>query len=308
MKKAKLLLTAFSAVVLIGLTVSSCKKSTSSAPTPSPASEETQTTLDNSNAEHTVSDITEMASQASDGSASLGAYRTDANDQVCGLSCASIVRDTVNKTVVITFNGSAPCLDGHTRSGVITVNYSGSAVGAKHYRDPGFSCSITSTNYVVDGNQVNIINKTVTNTTQPGFNPMSTNLTWSVNAHVSIVKATGGTIDWTCLRTKTLLNTGDTTIYHGAARAISWAKARVGNIGSASGTTASGIAFTVNITSQLIRDFGACNINGKHPIIQGTLQFTPSGHPVRTLDYGTGACDLLATVTVNGVTTNITIN
>ncbi|HEV7232182.1 MAG TPA: hypothetical protein VGO45_12675 [Bacteroidia bacterium] len=307
MKKTKLLLAAFTAVLFIGFSVSSCKKSSSPSPTPSPA-EETQTTLDNSNAEHTVSDITEMASQASDGTASLGAYRTDANDQVCGLSCATITRDTVNKTVVITFNGSAPCLDGHTRSGSITVNYSASTGGAKHYRDPGFSCSITSNNYIVDGNQVNIINKTVTNTTQPGFNPMSTNLTWSVNAHVTIVKASGGTIDWTCLRTKTLLNTSDTTVYHGPFHPISWNKARVGNIGSASGTTTSGIAFTVNITNLLIRDFGGCNINGKHPIIQGTLQFTPSGHPVRTLDYGNGSCDLLATVTVNGVTTTITIN
>jgi hypothetical protein len=303
MKNLKKISPVLGCVLLIGLSIASCKKHTDS---PAPA-EETATATDNSNAEHIVSDMTAMAAQASDGTAGLSSYRTGAEEEILGLSCATVVRDTVTKTVTITFNGSAPCLDGRTRSGSILVNYSASTLGAKHYRDPGYSCTITSNNYMVDGNQVNIINKTVTNNTAPGFNPMTTNLTWQINAHVSVVKANGGTIDWTCSRTKTLLNTNDTAVYHGAPRAITWSKARVGLTGSSSGTTATGIAFTANITSQLIRDFGGCNINGRRPIIQGTIQFTPAGHPVRTIDYGNGACDLLAFITVNGVTTTITL-
>ncbi len=303
MKKTKWILAALSACLFMGLTISSCKKKTTTT-----ADEETTTAVDNANAEHMVSDLTEMAAQASDGSASLTSYRIPDSDQILGLSCASVAYVAGTKIITITFNSSAPCLDGRTRSGTITIDYSASTGGAVHYRDPGFSCTVTSTNYVVDGNQVNIINKTVQNSTTQGFNPATTNLTWSVNAHIQIIKAGGGTIDWSCIRTKTLLNTSDTSVYHGSAIPISWWKARVGILGSASGTAATGVTFNATIASQLVRDFGGCNISGKRPIIQGVLDFTPSGHPVRIIDYGNGTCDLIATITINGVTHSITLN
>jgi hypothetical protein len=302
MKKTKLILTVFSASLVIGLMFQSCKKSATNPAT----AEETATAQDNANAEHLVSDITEMSAQASDGSGGLASYR-EMPDAILGLSCATITTDTINKTVIITFNGSAPCLDGRTRSGSLMLNYSASTNGAIHYRDPGYSCSITSNNYIVDGYQVIIHNKTVNNTTAPAFNPAVTNETWSINANVTIIKPNGGTIFWACQRVKTLLNTNDPTVYHGAPTPISWNKARVGLSGSANGTSFNGTNFTSNITSQLIRDFGGCTIGGRHPLIQGTLDFMPSGKPTRTIDYGSGTCDLDATVTVNGVTTHITL-
>lgn len=298
MKKTKWMLATLTACLLIGLTIPSCKKKTT-------VDEETSTAVDNANAEHMVSDITSMAAQASDGASSLSNYRVPDYDQILGLSCATI---SVNgKIITVAFNGTA-CLDGRVRSGSIMLDYSASPAGAVHYRDPGFTCTVTSNNYMVDGNQINIINKTVTNNTAVGFNPSTTNLTWAINAHVSIVKAGGGTVDWSCIRTKTLLNTSDTSVYHGANTPISWWKARVGMLGSASGTGVNGVAFNATIMSQLVRDFGGCNISGKRPIIQGVLDFTPTGHPVRIIDYGNGSCDLSATVTVNGVTHTITLN
>jgi hypothetical protein len=91
---------------------------------------------------------------------------------------------------------------------------------------------------------------------------------------------------------------------------INWPQARIGITGSASGTTAAGNSYTANITSQLIRDF-SCTPNSaqqhRHPFIQGTFQFTPSGKPTRTVDFGAGTCDLNATVTINGHTYNITL-
>jgi hypothetical protein len=304
MKTTKWITGGFSALLLMSLTVSSCKKTTNTSPT----SEETTSSADNSLAEHTVSDMTEMAAQSSDGSSGLSSYRlAPGYDAILGLGCATVTYDTINKIVTLTFSASSTCLDGKTRSGQIIINYSGSAVGARHYRDPGFSCSVTTNHYVVDGNQVNIVNKVITNTTPVGFNPASTNETWSINADVSIVKSSGGTFTWNCNRTKTLLNTSDTSIYHGAARPITWSRARVGQMGSANGNTAAGTAFTASITNQLIRDFGGCNISGQRPFIQGTIQFTPSGHPTRTIDYGNGTCDLIYTVTVNGVTYTFTL-
>jgi hypothetical protein len=299
MKKTKWVLATLASCLIIGLTIPSCKKKTTT------ADEETNTAVDNANAEHMVSDITSMAAQASDGSSSLTAYRVPDYDQILGNSCATI--STVNNVITIAFNGLA-CLDGRVRSGSLIIDYSTSQPGAVHYRDPGFKCTVTSNDYVVDGNQVNIINKTVTNNTATTFNPSTTNLTWGIVAHVSIVKAGGGTIDWSCIRTKTLLNTSDTSVYHGPATPISWWKARVGMLGSASGTGVNGVTFNATIVNQLVRDFGGCNISGKRPIISGVLDFTPTGHPVRIIDYGNGSCDLTATVTVNGVTHSITLN
>jgi hypothetical protein len=302
MKMKRTILAGVTAIVVMSLSVTSCKKKDTS------TNEETQTAIDNANAEHTVNDVTAMSAQASDGSSSMTTFRTTPGyDQILSGSCASYTVDTILHTIVITFNGSL-CLDGRTRSGSLTLNYSGSTNGARHYRDPGFSCTVTSNNYVVDGNQMNIINKTITNTTAVGVNPASTNLSWNVNAHVQIIKAgNGGTIDWNSSRTKYLINTSDTSVYHGASRAISWGRARVGIVGSANGTAANGETFTATVLSELIRDF-TCRIGGKSPIIQGVLQFNIGTHPTRTIDFGNGTCDLTATVTVNNVTHTITLN
>jgi hypothetical protein len=290
MKQTKWILAAVSLMVIAGLTISSCKKKAAD-------TEEVNTSVDNASAEHIVSDLTTMAAQASDGNASLPSYKTSTYDQVLAGSCATV---SVNGMVItITFTPGVTCLDGRNRSGSLIIDYSASTNGATHYRDPGFSCKITSSNYVVDGNHVNIINKTVTNNTPIGFNPASTQLTWAISASINIVKNGGGAISWNCTRTKYLLNTSDTSVYHGAARAITWTKARVGLEGTSYGTSASGITFNANIMNMIIRDFGSCSL--------GTVDFTPSGHPTRIIDYGNGSCDLNATVTVNGVSHPITI-
>jgi hypothetical protein len=310
MKKSIWIKSAFAATIMLALTVSACKKnSTTPASTPPAGNEETTSSADNANSEHISTDLTQIVAEASDGSsAGLSSYRMDESGAVLLTSCATVTRDTLNKKITITFSGSSPCMDGRTRSGSIMVNYFASAPGAIHYRDPGFSCAVSSANYVVDGNQVNIINKVVTNTTIPGFNPATTALSWTVNAHLSIVKSGGGTIDYSCTHIKKLINTADTTVYHGASRAISWMKARIGITGTETGTTTTNVSYNSTITSMLIRDYGSCSINGRHPIIQGTIQFTPSGHPIRTIDYGNGSCDNTATVTVNGITVTITLN
>ncbi len=301
MKAKNFLNAAFGVAVIAGLMFASCKKDNMS-------NEETTSAEDHAMAENIYNDINAMAGQASDISASsLSSYRGSETQLILSLSCASIAHDSINHIVTITFNGQT-CLDGRVRSGSLILNYSASTNGARHYRDPGFSCSVTSSNYVVDGNAINIINKTITNTTAVGFNPATTNLTWHIDAHVSITKSAGGTIDWNCNRDKVLLNTSDTTVYHGAPTPITWSLARVGHTGSASGTCADGDSFSATITSMLIRDFGGCIVNGKHPIIQGTLDMTKGTKPVRHVDFGNGTCDNLATVTVNNHVHTITLH
>lgn len=271
-----------------------------------PADGDTGAAGDHSLAEHITSDIVNIGSQASDNnSGNLSSYKNESTENNLN-ACATVIRDTVNHIDSVIFNNST-CIDGKSRSGILIFNYSASTNGAKHYRDPGFKCSVTSSNYVVDGNQINIISKTIQNTTPVGFNPSVTNLTWNISSHIQVVKS-DGTLDFSANKTKELLNTSNTNVYHGSASPISWNLARIGITGNANGTTVKGDNFTANVTSQLIRDFGACTINGRHPFIQGTIDFTPGSKATRHIDFGNGSCDLNATVTINGNTYTITLH
>jgi hypothetical protein len=298
MKRAKVILSVATVFLATAVCVTSCKKKDTT-----PKDEDTSTASDNNLVESTSSDVDRIAASSSDIAVgdSLNAFRL--GDESVLTYCASVERDSVNKKIKITFNGQT-CADGHTRSGALIFDYSGSAPGANFYRNPGFKCVITDSNYVVNGNRVSI-NKTITNTTNFSVNP---NLTWSISANVSIVKSGGGTIAWNANRVKTLLNTSDTSVYHGQAIPITWSKARIGITGSATGTTAQGESFTANITSQLVIDWN-CSPNPTypnfHPIIQGKLEFTPGSKATRYIDYGNGTCDATFTVTINGVTFTI---
>ena len=189
-------------MLITGLTILSCKKNSDT----TTSDIDVSGASDNALVENASNDVESIASQASDKSTGgLSSYRVENPNELLS-SCAIVTRDSVAKTITVSFNNST-CLDGRTRNGSLVFNYSASANGATHYRDPGFNFTVTSNNYTVDGNQVNIINKTVTNTTPFGFNPATTNETWTIAANISIIKSSGATVSWTCNRVKTLLNT-----------------------------------------------------------------------------------------------------
>ena len=297
MKTTKLTLALAGLIFAGSILVSSCRKKEA-------ADGDTSGAADAHLSENTSNDIVSMGAQASDNStATLSTYR-NGNNLILGLGCASITRDTVAKTITVTFSGST-CADGRTRNGSIVYSYANSTSGATHYRDPGFQLDVSANNYTVDGNTIIIHNKTIKNTTPVGFNPATTNETWSITANITINKANGNSVSWTCNRVKTLLNTS--TVYTNAATPINWRNARIGITGSADGSRSTGETFSVNITSQLIRDFGGCDIGGRSPFIEGTFTYAPSGKAERTFDYGNGSCDLNATVTIKGISHNITL-
>ena len=307
MKTTKLTLALAGLMIASAVIVSSCKKSSNTEPN---KDSDTSAATDHTMAENTANDVENMAAESSEQGA-LNSYRLGSGEEsVSAISCANLTYDTLNRKITATFSGTSPCLDGRTRSGSLTFDYSASPAGANHYRNPGFTCTVTSQNYVVDGNAVSI-NKTITNTTPSSFNSATTNMTWSITANVSIVKASnGGTVSWNCNRVKTLLNTNDANVYHGQSTHITWSLAKVGISGSATGTTAAGNTFTSTITSQLVRDLTCApdaNRPGRHPFIQGAIDFTPATKATRHIDYGNGTCDLNATVTINGISYPITL-
>lgn len=259
------------------LTLSSCKKEDEDS--------DTSTAGDNALAESTFQDVTNIASEAGDGS--LSNYR-GGNYEGLLSTCAVITMDTASSsnpdTIRINFGTSnCMCNDGRNRRGTIVITYTGA------YRDSGTTWNISFDNYFVNDNQV-LGTKTVSNL---GHNQAG-HLVFDVNVNGSLVLANnGGTITWTSQRQREWI-AGEST--------PQWSDDMYSITGSASGTSASGNSYSANITSPLIRNMA---LGCRRHFVQGTVEVTPSNKPMRTIDFGSGACDDIATVTINNNTYTI---
>jgi hypothetical protein len=248
---------------------------------------DTSSSGDNAFAEATFNDINNIADEAGY-SGSVSNYRLG-NDEGSLLStCATVTFDSLNTadqdTIHINF-GSTNCTgnDGRARRGEILVYYSG------RYRDSASTHTITFNNYFVDDNQV-LGTKTVVNN---GHNSAG-HLVYSITVNGQIILANnGGTITWNSQRQREWTQGESTAIWSDDVYSIT---------GSASGTGANGHNFTVNITSPLIRNMA---LGCRRHFVQGIFELTPDNKPTRTVDFGTGACDDIATVTINNHTYTI---
>jgi hypothetical protein len=322
MKTTKITLTMAILMVAGSLVFTSCRKKEQT--TPEEPDNEQSSAADNSLAENTVNDVAAMGSQLSENTGTFTTFKTvqpSAEAFMFSAGCATITPAFTNSAIsscTVDF-GTAGCVgqDYRTRKGKIFFDFSGSTGGAKYYRSPGFKMTVTSAGYEVDGNQVSIT-KTITNTSNVSLGETAysgNNLKWSIDANVTINKAGGGTVSWTCSRTKELINSNDPLCYKGQLQAVDWTKAKVKLNGSASGTNARSESYTA-VAADLIRDF-TCAPDGnkphRHPFISGTVDYTPGNRATRHIDYGSGAvypntqCDFNANVTINGQTFTITI-
>jgi hypothetical protein len=168
-----------------------------------------------------------------------------------------------------------------------------------HYRDSGNVISVSSSNYIVDGNTININSKTIKNL----GHITNGSLTWSIDANISITKSNGKTIQCSTKKTKVLL-AGERPNH----LPIDWAHAQIAIYGSASGTSANGEGFTASVaqSSWLVRNFN-CTGSRKY-FVAGELDFTPGTKPTRYINFGSGNCDNQATVTISGHVYNVTLH
>ena len=267
-------------VAIVGLLFTACKKNNDT------TDNDTSAAGDNALAEGTYNDVHNIADQASSGS--LSSYDVTYNSNEKGLlsACATVTRDTVSVPHTITINfGTTNCMcsDGRNRRGIINVSYSG------HYRDSASTHTITFSNYFVNDNQV-MGTKTVTNI---GRNAAGHSV-FNISVNGTIIKASnGGTITWTSTRQREWIAGENTPIWSDDVYLIT---------GTASGTNAHGNTFTAQITSALRKE-----ISCRH-FVSGTFTLTPSGKATRTIDFGNGACDDIAPVTINGNVYTITLN
>ncbi len=267
-------------VATVGILFTSCRRDKDDKDT------DTSSASDNALAEGTYNDVHNIADEASTGNLSSYLAPASAENKAILTSCATITNDTSVIPHILTIDfGTVNCLcnDGRNRRGIINVSYSGL------YRDSASTHTISFTNYYVNDNQV-LGTKTVTNN---GHNAAG-NLSYSVVVNGQIIKASGGgTITWNSTRTREWI-VGEST--------LPWNDDVYLITGSANGTNASGVSFNVTITSALRKELGC-----RH-LVSGQLTITPSGKPTRYVDFGTGACDDQATVTINGNVYNITLH
>lgn len=239
----------------------------------------------NALAEGTFNDVSNISDEANSGS--LSSYKNEGEQQILS-ACVTITRDTVSNPRVLTIDfgdTNCLCLDDRYRRGKIIITHTGK------YRDSATTWTTTFVDYFVNDNQV-----TGTRTGTNNGRNAAGNLSWTITVDGSIVLANGGgTITWISTRTREMTEGEGTAV---------WLDDMYSITGSASGTSAKGASYTMNITNPLIRDM---SIGCRRHFTKGTFDLTPSGKLTRTIDFGDGSCDALATVTINGKTYPITL-
>lgn len=147
------------AVALLGLTVSSCKKSESDA-TPDDFTEQSTGSSDNSEFNTSINSIIDDANTAISGTYMAGG-RTEATT-ICG---ATVVTDSASRIVTITYDGTSACNNAkRTRSGTVVVSLPANT----KWKDAGAELTVTLTNFkstrISDGKSITLNGtKTITN-------------------------------------------------------------------------------------------------------------------------------------------------
>ncbi len=291
MKTKQLILSGTVVVMSVALSFTGCRKDRNNQDTDTSGAE------DNALADKSFEDVGQISNEAANSTnGKLGSFRIGAGNDGLLSTCATLTHDTARKTIVVDF-GTANCLcnDGRYRRGKIFISYT---TGFRHlgYWDSLANITITTSpadDYFVGAEESNmhqvIGTKSITNN---GHNA-NHHMNWSVVVGGKIIKANNqGTVTWKSDRRLEWL-AGESTPFI-------WGDDEYGVTGSASVTSAKGIEFNVNITSQIVRKISC----PKH-FVSGTFDFTPGTKPVRHVDFSppnNGACDDIATVTINGST------
>lgn len=192
--------------------------------------------------------------------------------------------DTVNWPKVLTVDfGTNNCLcqDGKYRRGKILSSFTG------WYRDSLTVVTITFDAYHVNDDSISGT-KTITNN---GHNANG-NLNFDVEVINAAITNSNGTSSWNSSRNNEWIQ-GENTPWPFILDDIYLIS------GSASGITKAGTSYAVSITSPLRVEIGC------RWIVSGSLTLTPQLVSPWLIDYGSGACDNNATLTINGITFNI---
>ncbi|MHB8259543.1 MAG: hypothetical protein ACYDCN_01245 [Bacteroidia bacterium] len=308
MKKTKLMLILCGLMMTTVLFISSCQKKKETTTTPPDTN--TSSASDNNTSESASKDINNIGSESID-NGSLSTYRLGGGLLSPMSGSVTITPDTTNKKVTVLFTGFVG-RDGNTRNGTLVYSWAGSF---HWFKDAGFNIQVTTpfNDYTVSNPSSGTFTISITKKSVRNLGNTGGNYTWSDTANLTIAKPSGGgTITWNRTGTMVLLNTNQITyagvsvpgVYGtlpgpGGIMLIDWAHAVIGFTGNATGTNA-GSSYTANITNRVEYNFNCSPTSYTffHPPVAGSIDFTPSGKPTRTINYGTGTCDDTYTVTI----------
>ena len=200
-------------------------------------------------------------------------------------ACATVTHDSINKIITIDFGTGCVGPDGKEREGQIIINYT------QRLYWPGASLTISLNNYAVDDVQIKGT-KTITN--------VSPNFLANISLNTTLV---GGQVTWP---------NGDVATRQ-FTRTRTWVRAahpindEFHVDGQVQGTRRNGVAYNIDILSTLVFK-RKCRLQGIHIPVEGTKLIQRSGKPDVLVTYGTGTCDHLIDVTVNGNTQTIDLS
>ncbi len=204
-----------------------------------------------------------------------------------GLNCPTVTvtpdDGTFPRTVTIDF-GPDGCEGPHgrIRQGMIIVNQTAPMP------EPGATRTITFDNFFVDGVQVQGV-KTITNQSTGGDGNIVFSRTITGG---SLSYPNGDIATWEASHTLTQVAGGDTPIAIDNVFEVT---------GGSSGVNRNGVAFTVEITEPLVKRKNC-------PWLVAGVKTITVNNRTRTLDYGDGECDRIATVTYpNGFSREVLI-
>jgi hypothetical protein len=171
------------------------------------------------------------------------------------------------------------CLDFRYRRGKILVSFNGP------YRQPGTTITTTFDEYHVNNNKVDG-SHVLTNMGMNGDN----NMYFTIEVIGVIYRPNGAVVSWNSSREREWIQGFETGNPWDDIYLIT---------GTADGVLANGFTWEQEVVNPLRVEL-ACRF-----IVSGTVEITPGENPVWILDYGTGDCDNVATVVINGVTYTI---
>jgi len=172
------------------------------------------------------------------------------------------------------------CKDGNLRRGIILVRWTGA------YRMPGTKIQISFENFYQNNNLVEGEKSILNN----GLNTMN-QLSFTVEVSGKITTPSAETFTWKSNRTRVWVAGLNTATRLDDVYEIT---------GSGSGINRKGVSFNSEITKAL-RVVISCT----HKLVSGIIEVKPENRLLRTIDFGTGLCDELITITVNGKTKTI---
>lgn len=247
------------------------------------------TTADNANAQSLFDDVLRVAEDV----LSQNNKARIQGQPAATINCATVDTSKITSDSIIftvTFGGGS-CTDpydGKVRSGKLLITLKGASLNT-----PGAKLTIKSLGYTVNGVKVDGMKRVTC--MDDSLHAIIVSDTINGKGYAAINYTDGKMAQWKSYRSRKLVSAGGVGLHDNTYDITT--TAGIGNP-VAQGINREGRYYVVNIQSPLRLDF-SCVYDGnfRYPT-QGILELVPDGKGSRRIDYGSGACDNDAKVTI----------